>query len=254
MSQGCSAQGKAGEDVWSLKSYNTVFTHFGHFAHPEISQEIIDIDLETSFTLPDKGSHQKCKVTQFVWIFLTGQCVRKITQNLETILQTGFLGPMLSTFISQVGQNSAFWMIMTMMMNIKLVEASHQYCHWPHFLGAFLLDQINHISEMFFAFTSSSLSWTSASSPPYPCKTRHFLDLLSSRGGAICPQARQRCHHNICSYIGWIDKYCICQFNQYLQILRRQCCLPQAFSWTPGGSEFFGLCLLGLVCCDHPWK
>ena len=47
-------------------------------------------------------------------------------------------------------------MIMAMMMIIKLVEASHQYCHWPHFLGAFLLDQINHISEMFFAFTSSS--------------------------------------------------------------------------------------------------
>ena len=26
---------------------------------------------------------------------------------------------------------------------------------------------------------------------------------------------RQNCHLNICSCIGWIDKYCICQFNQY---------------------------------------
>ena len=27
---------------------------------------------------------------------------------------------------------------------------------------------------------------------------------------------RQRCRLNICSYIGLIDKYCICQFNQYI--------------------------------------
>ena len=26
---------------------------------------------------------------------------------------------------------------------------------------------------------------------------------------------RQQCRLNICSYIGWIDKYSICQFNQY---------------------------------------
>ena len=73
-------------------------------------------------------------------------------------MQTGFLG----AHVVKLHESGEFCllvlMIMTMMMNIKLVEASHQYCHWPHFLGAFLLDQINHISEMFFAFTSSSLS------------------------------------------------------------------------------------------------
>ena len=26
---------------------------------------------------------------------------------------------------------------------------------------------------------------------------------------------RQRCRLNICSYVVWIDNYCICQFNQY---------------------------------------
>ena len=31
----------------------------------------------------------------------------------------------------------------------------------------------------------------------------------------ICVSVRQRCRLNICSYIGWIDKYSICQFNQH---------------------------------------
>ena len=31
-------------------------------------------------------------------------------------------------------------------------------------------------------------------------------------------RARQRCHLSICSYVGSIDKYSICQFNQYCNI------------------------------------
>ena len=30
------------------------------------------------------------------------------------------------------------------------------------------------------------------------------------------PSHRQHCRLNICRYIGWIDKYCICQFNKYV--------------------------------------
>ena len=36
-------------------------------------------------------------------------------------------------------------MQMKIMMKMKIGDGSHQYCHWPHFLVAFLLDQINHI-------------------------------------------------------------------------------------------------------------
>ena len=34
---------------------------------------------------------------------------------------------------------------MKITMKMKIADGSHQYCHWPHFLVAFLLDQINHI-------------------------------------------------------------------------------------------------------------
>ena len=37
----------------------------------------------------------------------------------------------------------------------------------------------------------------------------------SSSGSCSDIQCRQHWRLNICSYIGWIDKYCICQFNQY---------------------------------------
>ena len=36
---------------------------------------------------------------------------------------------------------------------------------------------------------------------------------------------RQRCRLNICCYIGWIDKYSICQFNQYNMFLLIVLCL-----------------------------
>ena len=40
------------------------------------------------------------------------------------------------------------------------------------------------------------------------------------------PQSRQRGRLNICCYIGWIDKYSICQFNQYIfKYWRRWWCL-----------------------------
>ena len=51
--------------------------------------------------------------------------------------------------------------------------------------------------------------------------------------------ARQHCRNNICCYIGWIDKYCICQYLSIQpikqQILRRPRCLNCAVSfWNVG--------------------
>ena len=54
---------------------------------------------------------------------------------------------------------------------------------------------------------------------PHPAHTHisfHFHFRFQLRPIASLPNyPRQRCRLNICSYIGWIDKYCICQFNQY---------------------------------------
>ena len=55
---------------------------------------------------------------------------------------------------------------------------------------------------------------------PTPCAhthiSFHFHFRFQLRPIASLPNyPRQRCRLNICSYIGWIDKYCICQFNQY---------------------------------------
>ena len=54
---------------------------------------------------------------------------------------------------------------------------------------------------------------------PHPAHTHisfHFHFRFQLRLIASLPNyPRQRCRLNICSYIGWIDKDCICQFNQY---------------------------------------
>ena len=46
-----------------------------------------------------------------------------------------------------------------------------------------------------------------------------------SQGSFLHFHKRQRCCLIICSYIGWIDKYSICQFNQYkggVQIIKME--------------------------------
>ena len=44
-----------------------------------------------------------------------------------------------------------------------------------------------------------------------------FLDGIYAafQQGLVLGKIRQHCRLNIWSYVGWIDKYCICQFNQY---------------------------------------
>ena len=54
-----SIRGKVKEDSQYAESKSLkVIYHYGHFAYPIISKETIAIDLEISFTLPDRGSHQ----------------------------------------------------------------------------------------------------------------------------------------------------------------------------------------------------
>ena len=55
-------------------------------------------------------------------------------------------------------------------------------------------------------------------------------------------QSRQRCRLNICSYIGWIDKYCICQFNQH------------NYKYWDGSAVYFKQGLFGIINGTEPQR
>ena len=123
----------------------------------------------------------------------------------------------MALYLWNIGHWTTSWCLMSVgcLLTRKRMYGQNSCCLSRVYYSTCSLRSVRSVSNLLGGAASIFDVFSSKSPCPTQKLHEYFVEYFLTVNSKDTDTSIQHCRLNICWYIGWIGKYCICQFNQY---------------------------------------